>query len=174
MAKAPEGEQGSFKNARRIFGDIASKVERFDAGKEVESGIVSIAAPGHTPGHTAYAINSGNQSMLYLADTTNNPWLFVRNPEWQAAFDMDGAMAVETRKKMLTAPPPTRCGRMVITGRSRLRATSRKPRRAPTSCPRCGSQPLTTPRIAMKRAAHARPFYFSRSPAVRTAFPPSA
>jgi len=101
MAKAPEGQQGSFKNARRIFGDIASKVERFDAGKEVESGIVSIAAPGHTPGHTAYAINSGNQSMLYLADTTNNPWLFVRNPQWQAAFDMDGAMAVETRKKML-------------------------------------------------------------------------
>ena len=91
----------SFKNARRVFGDIASKVQRFDAGKEVESGIVSIAAPGHTPGHTAYAINSGNQSMLYLADTTNNPWLFVRNPQWQAAFDMDGAMAVETRKKML-------------------------------------------------------------------------
>ena len=61
----------------------------------------SIAAPGHTPGHTAYAINSGDKSMLYLADTTNNPWLFVRNPQWQAAFDMDGAMAVETRKKML-------------------------------------------------------------------------
>ena len=36
------------------------------------------------------SINSGNQSMLYLADATNNPWLFVRNPEWQAVFDMDG------------------------------------------------------------------------------------
>jgi glyoxylase-like metal-dependent hydrolase (beta-lactamase superfamily II) len=101
MGKAPEAQQGSFKNARRIFGDIAGKVQRFDAGKEVETGIVSIAAPGHTPGHTAYAINSGDKSMLYLADTTNNPWLFVRNPQWQAAFDMDGAMAVETRKKML-------------------------------------------------------------------------
>jgi glyoxylase-like metal-dependent hydrolase (beta-lactamase superfamily II) len=101
MSKAPEAQQGSFKNARRVFGDIAGKVQRFDAGKEVETGIVSIAAPGHTPGHTAYAINSGDKSMLYLADTTNNPWLFVRNPQWQAAFDMDGALAAETRKKML-------------------------------------------------------------------------
>jgi glyoxylase-like metal-dependent hydrolase (beta-lactamase superfamily II) len=101
MAKAPEAQQGSFKNVRRVFGDIAGKVQRFTPGKEVESGIVSIAAPGHTPGHTAYAINSGNQSMLYLADVTNNPWLFVRNPTWQAAFDMDGNQAVETRKTLL-------------------------------------------------------------------------
>jgi glyoxylase-like metal-dependent hydrolase (beta-lactamase superfamily II) len=101
MAKAPEAQQGSFKNARRVFGDIAGKVQRFTPGKEVESGIVSIAAPGHTPGHTAYAINSGSQSMLYLADVTNNPWLFVRNPTWQAAFDMDGNRAVETRKTLL-------------------------------------------------------------------------
>ena len=101
MAKAPEAQQGSFKNARRVFGDIAGKVQRFTPGKEVESGIVSIAAPGHTPGHTAYAINSGSQSMLYLADVTNNPWLLVRNPTWQAAFDMDGNRAVETRKTLL-------------------------------------------------------------------------
>ena len=39
--------------------------------------------------------------MLYLADVTNNPWLFVRNPEWQASFDLDGNMAADTRKKML-------------------------------------------------------------------------
>jgi len=101
MSKAPEAAQGAFKNARRVFGDIAAKVQRFEPGKEVESGITSIAAPGHTPGHTAYAINSGNQSMLYLADVTNNPWLFVRNPEWQAAFDMDGNQAAATRKTML-------------------------------------------------------------------------
>lgn len=101
MGKAPEAQQGSFKNARRIFGDVAAKVQRFDSGKEVEPGITSIAAPGHTPGHTAYAINSGNQSLLYLADVTNNPWLFVRNPQWQAMFDMDGNQAAETRKMLL-------------------------------------------------------------------------
>jgi glyoxylase-like metal-dependent hydrolase (beta-lactamase superfamily II) len=101
MSRAPEAVQGSFKNARRVFGDIAGKVQRFAPGKEVEPGIASIAAHGHTPGHTAYSINSGNKSLLYIADVTNNPWLFVRNPTWQAVFDMDGNKAAETRKMLL-------------------------------------------------------------------------
>lgn len=101
MTRAPEAAQGSFKNARRIFGDIAGKVQRFTPGNEVEPGIASIAAPGHTPGHTAYSIANGNKSMLYVADATNNPWLFVRNPTWQAVFDADGNKAAETRKMLL-------------------------------------------------------------------------
>lgn len=101
MSAAPEAARGAFLNARRIFSDIASDVKRFEPGKEVAPGITSVAAYGHTPGHTAFAIASGNQSMLYLADVTNNPWLFVRNPEWQASFDFDGNMAADTRKKML-------------------------------------------------------------------------
>ena len=101
MSKAPEAAQGAFKNARRVFGDIAGKVQKFDAGKEVESGITSIAAPGHTPGHTVYSVASGDKSLMYLADVTNNPWVFVRNPEWQAVFDADGNQAAATRKMLL-------------------------------------------------------------------------
>jgi glyoxylase-like metal-dependent hydrolase (beta-lactamase superfamily II) len=101
MSKAPEAAQGSFRNARRIFADIAKDVKRFEPGKEVASGVTSVPAAGHTPGHTAFSVASANQSMLYLADTTNNPWLFVRNPEWQAIFDMNGDMAADNRKRLL-------------------------------------------------------------------------
>jgi glyoxylase-like metal-dependent hydrolase (beta-lactamase superfamily II) len=101
MAKAPEAARPAWLNVRRIFGDIAAKVEKFEPSKEVAPGITSIAAPGHTPGHTVFAVASGNQSMLVLGDTTNNPLLFVRNPDWQAAFDTDGPLAAETRKKLL-------------------------------------------------------------------------
>jgi len=45
MTRAPEAAQGTFKNVRRGFGDIAGKVQRFDAGKEVDPGISTIAAP---------------------------------------------------------------------------------------------------------------------------------
>lgn len=101
MSTAPEAMQPSFRNARRIFGDIAARVQRYEPGKEVAPGITSIAAHGHTPGHVAFMVASGNQSLLVLSDTTNNPWLFVRNPEWQAIFDVDGDMAAETRKRLL-------------------------------------------------------------------------
>jgi len=90
-----------FLNTRRIFADIAKDVKRFEPGGEPTAGITSIAAYGHTPGHTAFAVASGNQSLLVLSDTTNNPWLFVRHPEWQPVIDVDGPMAVETRKRML-------------------------------------------------------------------------
>ncbi len=100
MNAAPDGMKPAFRNARRIFGDLKD-VKRFEPGNEVAPGVTSIAAYGHTPGHTAFAIASGNRSMLALSDTTNNPWLFVRNPDWHAAFDMDGPMAAENRKRLL-------------------------------------------------------------------------
>jgi glyoxylase-like metal-dependent hydrolase (beta-lactamase superfamily II) len=101
MNATPEAGRFNFTNSRRIFGSIADKVTRFEPGKEVAPGITSIPAPGHTPGHTAFAISSGNQSMMTIVDATNNAYLFVRNPDWQVSFDMDGPLAVETRKKLL-------------------------------------------------------------------------
>jgi glyoxylase-like metal-dependent hydrolase (beta-lactamase superfamily II) len=101
MSNAPGPLQASFRNSRRIFGDIAKDVRRYEPGKEIAPGIISIAAHGHTPGHCAFAIASGSQSMLVLSDTANNPWLFVRNPGWQAIFDMDGNMAADNRRRLL-------------------------------------------------------------------------
>lgn len=101
MNAAPDALKGNFRNVRRVFSDIANEVKRFEPNKEVAPGITSIAAYGHTPGHTAFAVASGNQSMLVLGDTTNHPWLFVRRPDWQSIFDMDGNMAVDNRKRLL-------------------------------------------------------------------------
>jgi len=101
MSKAEGVVKRYFLNARRIFKDIARDMRRFKPGNEVAPGIVSVAAYGHTPGHTAFAIHSGNQSMLAMSDTVRNPYLFARHPDWQPAFDMDGPQAVETRRRML-------------------------------------------------------------------------
>lgn len=92
---------GYFRNARRIFRDIAKEVRRFTPGDEVAPGIVSVPAFGHTPGHTAFAIHSGSQSLLVMSDTVRNPYLFARHPDWQPLFDMDGPMAVAARRRML-------------------------------------------------------------------------
>jgi len=90
-----------FLNARRIFADIASEVRRFKPGGEVAPGIEAIAAYGHTPGHTAFAIHSNGHSMLAMSDTAREPFLFVRHPRWQPSYDMDGPLAAKTRTAML-------------------------------------------------------------------------
>jgi len=101
MAAAPEGLKGNFSNVRRVFGPIAKDVKQYEAGKEIAPGVTAVAAPGHTPGHTAYVVSSGNGKLILMSDTTNHPALFVRHPEWQAVFDMDGDQAVDTRRKLL-------------------------------------------------------------------------
>jgi glyoxylase-like metal-dependent hydrolase (beta-lactamase superfamily II) len=101
MSRASGAVHRYFLNARRIFKDIAKEVTRFNPGAEVAPGIVSVAAYGHTPGHTAFAIHSGSQSMLAMSDTAREPFLFVRHPLWQPSYDMDGPLAAKTRVAML-------------------------------------------------------------------------
>ncbi|WP_027550742.1 MBL fold metallo-hydrolase [Bradyrhizobium sp. Cp5.3] len=88
-----------FANVKKTFAGLESKVTKFEWGKEVAPGITSIATPGHTPGHTSFAVASGNSKVLIQSDVTNIPELFLRNPDWHVAFDTDGALAQETRHK---------------------------------------------------------------------------
>jgi glyoxylase-like metal-dependent hydrolase (beta-lactamase superfamily II) len=90
-----------FRNARRIFRDITKEVHRFKPGAELLPGIVSLPAYGHTPGHTAFALQSGKEQLLVMSDTVRNPYLFARHPDWQPIFDMDGPRAVKARRAML-------------------------------------------------------------------------
>jgi glyoxylase-like metal-dependent hydrolase (beta-lactamase superfamily II) len=101
MNKAPEAARGGFMNARRVFKDAQERVKQFEPGKEIVPGINSVAAHGHTPGHTAYAISSGNQTLLTIVDATNIPALFVKNPGWHAVFDANPQQAEATRRKLL-------------------------------------------------------------------------
>lgn len=101
MNAAPEAMRGGFQGVRRVFSPVADKVRKIEWGKEVLPGITAVQADGHTPGHTAFLIASGAQQMMYVADITNNPAIFARNPEWQVSFDMDGPRAVTTRKALL-------------------------------------------------------------------------
>ncbi len=60
-----------------------------------------------------FAIHSDNQSLLVLGDTAQHPAVFARHPDWQASFDIDGAAAVATRKKIFDRAA---ADRMLVTG----------------------------------------------------------
>jgi glyoxylase-like metal-dependent hydrolase (beta-lactamase superfamily II) len=101
MEAAPPAMKGAFQNVRRVLATVpADQLVRFEPGSEVAPGITSVAAFGHTPGHTLFTVKSEGQSFAYVADLTNVPSLFARSPDWSVTFDMDKEMARATRRKI--------------------------------------------------------------------------
>jgi glyoxylase-like metal-dependent hydrolase (beta-lactamase superfamily II) len=98
-AQSSEMMKNYFANVKKTFAGLESKVTKYDWGKEVAPGITSIGTPGHTPGHTSFAVASGDAKVLIQSDVTNIPEFFLRNPDWHVAFDIDAAKAQETRHK---------------------------------------------------------------------------
>jgi glyoxylase-like metal-dependent hydrolase (beta-lactamase superfamily II) len=100
-SRAPQGQQATFQNTKRIFGPIADKVTKYEWGKELVPGITARDTNGHTPGHTSFVIASGSGAVLYQADVTAGyaPLQF-HNPDWLVGGDMDGTQAVATRRKL--------------------------------------------------------------------------
>ena len=90
-------DKNYFANARKILGGTGDRIGRYNAGAEVAPGITALATPGHTPGHTSFAIASGSSRMLVQSDVTNIPEFFLRNPDWHVAYDHDPEMAQATR-----------------------------------------------------------------------------
>ena len=100
MNKAPnQMMKDYYANTRKVYAGIAGKVTQYEWDKEVAPGITALDARGHTPGHTAFAVASGNGRLLVQSDVTNIPELFLRNPDWHVAFDIDPVQAAATRRK---------------------------------------------------------------------------
>lgn len=78
----------------------ASQLTVFKSDTEVLPGLVSILAPGHTVGHTAFRLESEGQSILFTVDTAIGSVVSMAHPEWYAAFDSDGPTASTTRKQL--------------------------------------------------------------------------
>lgn len=80
---------------------LNDKFTFLDDGGAVVSGITAMAAPGHTPGHFAYMLESNGARMALLADTTNHYVWSLAKPDWEVRFDQDKAQAAATRRQIL-------------------------------------------------------------------------
>ncbi len=68
---------------------------------EVAPGVRILTAPGHTPGHSAFLVTSGKDQLMVSNDAMYVPALLAPHPDWQGAYDQDGATAVATRRKLI-------------------------------------------------------------------------
>lgn len=101
VSRAPEGQRGTFANTTRRFAPYRARIRQVADGAEVLPGIRAVAAHGHTPGHTVYHVADGADQLMFLADLTNRPEVNGRRPDWAIVFDMDGAAATATRRRVM-------------------------------------------------------------------------
>ena len=103
---APPNTDDDFANfmlgvSNEVLLPIQNKVDRFSGETELAAGITVIPAPGHTPGHVAVEISSGDANLLNFVDSIGTVNTSFSNPDWKVAADVDPDVAVETRIRLL-------------------------------------------------------------------------
>jgi glyoxylase-like metal-dependent hydrolase (beta-lactamase superfamily II) len=100
VEKLPEGRKPLGTRIQAAF-PAWKNFKLVEGEQEVTPGIRLVHAPGHTPGHSAFLVSSGNQQLMISNDTAYVPALLGPHPEWQGAYDQDGPLAVESRRKLI-------------------------------------------------------------------------
>ena len=104
MDKAPAAMKDFFKGAMASLHPYvaANKYKPFEgADVELVPGVHALAAPGHTPGHTIYQIESKGEKMVFCGDLLHVAAVQFIDPSVTIQFDADPKAAAPQRKKLL-------------------------------------------------------------------------
>lgn len=90
-----EGNQSV--QAKTVLDAYKQHLHLFEAGDTLPGDVITIAAYGHTPGHTAFQ----KDSMLVIGDLIHGAALQLEYPEYCPLYDMDAETARESRLRIL-------------------------------------------------------------------------
>ncbi|MCA9776388.1 MAG: MBL fold metallo-hydrolase [Candidatus Eremiobacteraeota bacterium] len=101
--KAPESLKERFALIQRTMAPVveAARLKPFESSGRLLDGIKAIGAPGHSPGHTAYLVESGDKGLLLWGDTVHIEQAQFAEPELTVKFDYDQQRAAESRLNLL-------------------------------------------------------------------------
>jgi glyoxylase-like metal-dependent hydrolase (beta-lactamase superfamily II) len=97
----PDARKSFVIGARNRFEFLADSINFFGYGDEVLPGIEAVDTSGHTPGHTAFAIHAGSDSMLVGGDALTNFAISFAQPGWPSGSDQDAGQGIASRLKLL-------------------------------------------------------------------------
>ncbi len=102
-AAAPEGRRSGFEAAREASAPYRAgkRWQSFTEGTMIVPGIRAVKANGHTPGHTAFMVESAGQKLLIWGDIVHAHAVQFTRPEVSIEFDVDPQQAVATRKALM-------------------------------------------------------------------------
>ncbi len=87
--------------AARRLDAIEERMSLIADGQEILPGIVAQSSPGHTPGHMAFEIRSGDTTLMVGGDAIGNHHVAFARPEWPSGADQDKDLGAKTRVKLL-------------------------------------------------------------------------
>jgi len=104
LDREPQAGDGDFvaRNvaaARRVLSPYLTRLRRVGNG-EVFSGATAYAAHGHTPGHTAWLIQSGRDAVLFWGDTVHVGPIQFAHPNATLIYDLDQQAAAASRARI--------------------------------------------------------------------------
>ena len=101
--KAEPAKRKTFEQSQQSVGPYldAGQVVKIAANGEVLPGITAKSAPGHTPGHTAYLIESEGHRLLLWGDIIHSAEVQFSHPEVTVEYDVTPKQAVLTRRAIL-------------------------------------------------------------------------
>jgi glyoxylase-like metal-dependent hydrolase (beta-lactamase superfamily II) len=101
LDKAPADAKGFFQGAQASVKPYqeAGRVKPFDGNTELVPGVRALAAPGHTPGHTVYLVESQGQKLAVWGDLMHVAAVQFPDPSVTISFDVDSKAAMPQRRK---------------------------------------------------------------------------
>lgn len=93
--KGMDGDNAALPKA--VLEAYKDNLKLFEAGDTLVGGVNTIAAYGHTPGHTVFQ----KDSILVIADLMHGAALQLKHPEYCPFFDMNPVDATASRKRIL-------------------------------------------------------------------------
>lgn len=94
---------------RRRLPQVRDQMDLIEPETEIVPGIRAVATPGHTPGHMAIAVTSGEERLLFIGDIIYDRDLIdderdipeeIGSSAWHATVDVDPAQALLSRDRL--------------------------------------------------------------------------
>jgi glyoxylase-like metal-dependent hydrolase (beta-lactamase superfamily II) len=96
---ANERIQRNMAKAAQTTAPYRARLRRVRDGEAVP-GVSAMLLAGHTPGHTGWLIQSGNDGLLIWGDVVHFAAIQIARPDTGLAYDVDPQAACATRKRM--------------------------------------------------------------------------
>lgn len=88
------------KGSERFMPLYSADTVIFESGQEVLPGITSVDARGHTPGHTAFILESAGERLFIIGDLIHFANIQLPLPDVAVTYDSDPEQAIVSRKTL--------------------------------------------------------------------------